>query len=164
MRYIKILLIMTCLIAPSYSAAEHAVGVSAGAVKGVGLTYRNINESTRMGVQITGIPVIHEDGGFTSGGVSALYMLHMGTTGKAFLSFGSGVIHAWDAESSQTLIGIGPGIGFEFQVVDKIGLSIEVPIVAMFGADTVVENNIEKIELVLKGVLPIPSASLVYKW
>ena len=164
MRYFKILLMLACLTAPSYAVAEHAVGFSAGAVKGVGLTYRNINESTRMGIQLTGIPVIHEDGGFTSGGVSVLYLLHMGNQGKAFISFGSGVIHAWDEEASQTLIGLGPGIGFEFQIIHRVGLSIELPIVAMFGADTVVENDIEKVELVLKGVLPIPSASLVYTW
>tara|TARA_Y100000310_G_C20470564_1_gene709814 strand:- start:263 stop:757 length:495 start_codon:yes stop_codon:yes gene_type:complete len=164
MKSLKIILLTAAMLVPSFASAEHAIGFSAGITKGVGLTYRNINEDTGLGVQITGIPVALVDSGFLSGGIQGILLLSMSKTGKAFLSLGAGAIHSWNAGESATLIGVGPGIGFEFQVAKSVGLSLELPIAAIYGAESVTENGVKKIKLGLRGVTPIPSASLVYIW
>ena len=164
MNLLKILAALIVLSMPVMSHAEHAIGFSAGVTKGVGLTYRNINEDTNLGIQITGIPVAAEDSGFLSGGVSGLLILNMSNLGKAFVSLGAGIIHTWDENDELTLIGVGPGIGFEFQVAPTVGLSLELPIAAIFGAEVVEDEGIQKVELGLRGIMPIPSVSLVHIW
>ena len=171
MRLLKIILLTATMMVPAFASAEHAVGMSAGITNGIGITYRNINEDTRLGIKVTGIPVVAEDSGFLSGGIQGMYLLSMNRTGKAFITFGAGVIHSWEnqeeglgGEEVGTLIGVGPGIGFEFQVARDVGLSLELPIAAIFGAESVTENNVNKVKLGLRGILPIPGASLVYIW
>jgi hypothetical protein len=169
MRSLKIILLAAIMMVPTFASAEHAVGMSVGITNGIGITYRNINEDTRLGIKVTGIPVVAEDSGFLSGGIQGMYLLSMNRTGKAFVTLGAGVIHSWEnrefgEEETGTLIGIGPGIGFEFQVAPNVGLSLELPIAAIFGAESVTENNVNKVKLGLRGILPIPGASLVYIW
>ena len=164
MNLLKTLAALIALSMPVTANAEHAIGFSAGVTKGVGLTYRNINEATNLGVQITGIPIAAEDSGFLSGGVSGLLLLNMSNLGKAFVTLGAGIMHTWDEEDELTLIGIGPGIGFEFQVAPSVGLSLELPIAAIFGAEVVEEAGVQKVELGLRGIMPIPSVSLVHIW
>ena len=164
MNLLKILAALIALSMPVMANAEHAIGFAAGATKGVGLTYRNINESTNLGVQVTGIPVAAEDSGFLSGGVSALLLLNMSNVGKAFVTLGAGIMHSWDEKDELTLIGIGPGIGFEFQVAPTVGLSLELPIAAIFGAEVVEEAGVQRVELGLRAIMPIPSVSLVHIW
>ena len=164
MKLLKTLVAIIALSIPTMASAEHAIGFAAGATKGVGLTYRNINEDTNLGVQITGIPVAAENSGFLSGGVSALLLLNMSNKGKAFVTVGTGILHSWEGDEEMTLVGIGPGIGFEFQLAPGIGLSLELPIAAIFGADVITEAGVQRVELGLRAIMPLPSASLVYIW
>lgn len=54
---------------------NHAAGLHAGGIKGVGFSYRYL-PSTGYGVQITGIPILRENGDFFgSAGVSLLYSI-----------------------------------------------------------------------------------------
>jgi len=164
MRSLNIVLLTVIMLIPSLASAEHAIGFSAGITKGVGVTYRNINEATRMGIQVTGMPIIDEDEGFLSGGISGIYLLNKSGSGKAFITLGAGIIHAWGEEGEGLLIGFGPGAGLEFEVGENIGLSLELPIAVIFGVESSTENNVKDTEFGLKGILPIPSISLVYMW
>jgi hypothetical protein len=144
------------------TAAEHAVGLSVGPTKGNGLTYRTIDHSTGIGYQLTALPLVGRDEGVVFGGVSALYVLHHGNSGIAYVSIGAAGAYGWDncgddddtdcKDDSVHAYSFGPGVGAEFRFWDNFGLSLEIPIAVM------VEDN------KFAGVFPIPNSSLVYFW
>jgi len=141
---------------------ENAVGLSFGPTKGNGLTYRTIDYGTGIGYQFTVLPLIGPNEGLVMGGASALYVLHHGKSGIAYVSIGAAGVYGWDncgddddadcKDDSGHGWSFGPGVGFELRFWDNFGLSLEVP-VAVF-----VENN------EFAGVYPIPNTSLVYFW
>ena len=155
-------LIAAMMISPIAMANENAVGLSFGPTKGNGLTYRTIDHGTGIGYQFTALPLIGRDEGVVFGGVSALYVLHHGNSGIAYMSIGAAGVYGWDncgddddadcKDDSGHAYSFGPGIGAEFRFWDNFGLSLEVPIAVMM------EDN----EFV--GVLPLPNTSLVYFW
>ena len=155
-------LIMVMMISPLAMADENAVGLSFGPTKGNGLSYRTIDFGTGIGYQLTALPLVGPNEGLVMGGASALYVLHHGNSGIAYVSIGAAGVYGWDncgddddvdcKDDSGHGWSFGPGVGFELRFWDNFGLSLEVP-VAVF-----VENN------EFAGVYPIPNSSLVYFW
>ena len=156
-------LLVAALAFPSLATAnENAVGLSAGPTKGNGLSYRTVDYDTGIGYQLTALPLIGQNEGVVMGGVSALYILHRGKSGIAYVSIGASAVYGWDncgddsaedcREDSGYGYSFGPGVGFEFRFWDNFGLSLEVPIAVMM------ENND------FAGVYPIPNSSLMYFW
>ena len=155
-------LIASLITSPLAAANENAIGLSFGPTKGNGLSYRTIDYDTGIGYQITALPLIGPDEGLVMGGASALYVLHRGNSGIAYMSIGAAGAYGWDncgddadaecEDDSGYAYSFGPGVGFELRFWDNFGLSLEVPVAVM------VENN------KFAGVYPIPNCGLVYFW
>ena len=163
----KILLICCFLIAalalPSLASAnENAVGLSFGPTRGTGFAYRTIDYGTGIGYQFAGLPLVGPDEGLVMGGASALYVLHKGSRGIAYVSIGIAGAYGWDdctsddeadcKDDSGYGYSFGPGIGAEFRFLDNFGLALELPL-AVHVADSQ-----------FAGLYPIPNTSLVYFW
>ena len=155
-------LFITLALPTLATANENAVGLSVGPTKGNGLTYRTIDYGTGIGYQLSALPLVGPNSGLVMGGASALYVLHHGNSGLAYVSIGAAAGYGWDncgddsdedcRKDREHGYSFGPGIGFEFRFWDNFGLSLEVPIAVM------VENH------KFAGVYPIPNSSLVYFW
>ena len=155
-------LILSMTLSSFAIANENAVGLSFGPTKGNGLTYRAIDHGTGIGYQFTALPLVGRDEGVVFGGASALYVLHHGNSGIAYVSIGAAGVYGWDncgdddaadcKDDSGHAYSFGPGVGAEFRFWDNFGLSLEIPIAVM------VEDN------KFAGVFPLPNSSLVYFW
>jgi len=155
-------LILSMTLSSFAIANENAVGLSFGPTKGNGLTYRAIDHGTGIGYQFTALPLVGRDEGVVFGGASALYVLHHGNSGIAYVSIGAAGVYGWDncgdddaadcKDDSGHAYSFGPGVGAEFRFWDNFGLSLEIPIAVM------VEDN------KFAGVFPLPNTSLVYFW
>ena len=150
---------------PSISYAEHSVGFAAGSTTGFGVTYRYLPDpesNNNLGWQVTGLPVITKHVGVISAGVTGIYLLHRGNAGLVYGSLGVGTIYRWDncgdeledltCKESRWGVGFGPGVGFEFRLIENFAFAIDVPLAVIFA-----DGGFE-------GIYPIPNGSLVYYW
>lgn len=145
--------------------AEYSVGFAAGGTRGAGATFRSLPEDTSWGWQVTGLPLVHPDGGVVSLGAQAVYVLHKSQTGMAYATLGGGTVAMWDncteedskddifcEDESNWGVGLGPGLGFELRMVDNLAFALDVPLAVLFVNEE------------FHGILPVPNLSLMYYW
>ena len=148
------------IISPT-AHAEQSVGFAAGGTRGVGVTYRYLQDDGPWGWQVTGLPIVHPDSGVVSLGAQVLYILNRGREVMAYASLGAGTIATWDKCEENELFckdekhlgtGVGPGIGFELRMLDNVSFSVDIPLALLFADGE------------FHGLLPIPNTALMYYW
>lgn len=122
---------------------NHALGVSAGATSGIGLSYRYWPGNS--GLQLTFLPVIGANDGWISFGASYLNVLKKHRFASLYLSTGFHIIHDygsyeywdWDPvtgnssliyteEYNDTYLSVGIGPGVEFHLWEVAGFNFMV--------------------------------------
>ncbi|HIO04094.1 MAG TPA: hypothetical protein EYN08_00530 [Gammaproteobacteria bacterium] len=163
-RLLTTLLTTGFILCSGTAFAESSLGFAAGSTRGAGVTYRTIpgaDSDSRLGWQVTGIPVVTPEYGFLSLGLAAIYVLDHGRHGLLYASFGMAGVKQWDScgdgwegceEEAHWGIGAGPGIGFELRFWSNFGLALDVPLAFLYGDEGFV------------GIYPVPNTSIVYNW
>ena len=152
-----------------HNHSHGGICISAGGTSGFGLTYRHEFAGNPFGIQITGLPVVYKEDdkikGFVSGGIGMFVTVNRSQWGRAFVALNSSILWSFEEQSSDPrmarlkpseeeflMYSFGAGAGVEFCFARNIGFSLEIPISVFFDEDG------------FTSVMPIPNASLLYRW
>jgi len=154
-----------------YNHSHGGIGISAGGTSGFGLTYRHEFAGNPFGIQVTALPVIFKEDkeirGFVSGGLGMFITVNRQAWGRAFVSASTSVLWSFNqkidepdsrkshraSESEDFLMySFGAGAGVEFCFARNFGFTLEIPIGVFFDEEG------------FDSVMPIPNASIMYRW
>ena len=115
-----------------------ALVLTAGTLSGIGIGYRQFYG--RLGLQVAGIGVIFDDGGFASAGLQLYYTISRNGVARFYGLVGGSVFHDYDRDSNfgttaeRTTIFAGAGLGISIEIPSGFLLALELPMHAVIRA------------------------------
>jgi len=106
----------------SKTKAPHSIGLHAGAISGLGFSYRYW--PSKLGVQITTIPIFRKNGNhFFSAGLSALYTLNEGEKVDLYGYLGNHILST--SKNPNVIYNVGVGFGFKINFLESMDFNMQ---------------------------------------
>jgi len=128
---------------------KHNIGLHAGLTTGIGISYRYW--PTKLGIQLTSIPIISNKRTFVSAGITALYTLNDGQKVDLYGYFGNHILYSKTTKSigitqpgqpttiikESTNYNVGVGFGFKIDINQDLNFNLQAGYGVYVGTHTI---------------------------